>query len=165
ATIFLIAIGVRVLHWKDNRQALPFVGMAEEYQAHALLLVRGDLRHFLTGPNPPSDANVVKHPLGYPILLAALFKLFGPSDATVLSFNITLDAVAALLVFFLAAELFPTAVAFIAGLLVAFSPQLAYHSIAPLPDPLVASPILLAILLLVRAVKRPRLWTLAAAGA
>jgi hypothetical protein len=165
AAIFLIAVSVRVLHWQDNRQALPFAGMAEEYQAHALLLVNGDLRHFLTGPNPPSDANVVKHPLGYPILLAALFKIFGQSDTALLWFNIVLDAVAALLVFFLAAELFPTLVAFIAGLLVAFSPQLAYHSIAPLPDPLVASPILLAILLVVRAVKRPRLWPLAAAGA
>ncbi|HYX41315.1 MAG TPA: hypothetical protein VE821_06440, partial [Pyrinomonadaceae bacterium] len=49
-----------------------------------------------------------------------------------------------------AAELFPLAVATLAGLLVALSPQLAYHAIALLPDPLAPLPLLIAIWLLIR---------------
>jgi hypothetical protein len=165
AFIFLVAVGVRVLHWQDNRQALPFAGMHAEYKTHALVLAGGDLTHFLRGFDPPSDANFVKHPPGYPLLLAALFKLFGESDAALVWMHILFDAAAAVLVCLLAAQLFPRAVAFLAGLLVALSPQLAYHAIAPLPDPLAAPPMLLAFYFLVRAWRRPRLRTMAAAGA
>lgn len=164
ATIFLIALGVRLLHWQDNRQAFPFTGMAEEYKAHAMVLLSGDFKHFLTGPHPPSDANVVKHPLGYPILTAVVFKIFGSSDSALRFVQIILDAVAALLVFFIAAELLPISGAFTAGLLVALSPQLAYHSIALIPDSPVASPLLLALFFLIRAVKRPRFMTIIATG-
>ncbi|HEX8070925.1 MAG TPA: glycosyltransferase family 39 protein [Pyrinomonadaceae bacterium] len=165
AAVFLCAVGVRVLHWQDNRQSLPFNGMHAEYRAHALALVAGDLPLFLRGADPPSDANFVKHPPGYPLLLAAHFKLFGQSDAALVWLHVLFDATAAVLVCLLAAELFPWACAVLAGLLVALSPQLAYHAIAPLPDPLAAPPMLLAFLFFVRAWRRPRLLTVAAAGA
>lgn len=165
AAIFLVAVGVRALHWQDNRHALPFAGMNEEYKAHALVLVEGDLYHFVRGYDPPSDANFVKHPPGYPLLLAAVYKVFGDSEAALVGVHVALDALAAVLVFLITAELFSVAPAFVAGMLVALSPQLAYHSIAPVPDPLAAPPILLAFLLLARATKRPRLRTVVAAGA
>jgi hypothetical protein len=104
ACLFLVALGVRALHWQDNRQLFPFMGMTGEYKAHAMLLVEGNLEGFLRGPNPPSDTNVVKHPPGYPIFMAAVYKIFGTSDNALRAAHITLDALSALLVFFIALE-------------------------------------------------------------
>jgi len=165
AALFLLALGVRFLYWQDNRAGFVFTGMFAEYKAHALLLAHGDLRHFLTGFDPPSDADVVKHPPGYPLFLAAVYKIFGESDVSLRAVHITLDATACVLVFFIAAELFSTGVAVIAGLLVALSPQLAYHAIALLPDPLAPLPLLVVIYLLIRARQRPRLRLFIFAGA
>lgn len=165
ALIFLAAVGVRALHWQDTRQAIPFHGMTGEYKAHAMMLVRGDFAGFLRGPDAPSDANVVKHPPGYPLLMAVVYALVGDSDTGLQFVHIALDALSALLVFLLARELFSFAVATLAGTLVALSPQLAYHSIALLPDPLATPPLLLAAYFLVRAYKRGRLSPVVAAGA
>lgn len=161
--IFLVALVVRGFHWQDN-PIPPFHGMTGEYKAHALALVNGDLKGFLRGPNPPSDANVVKHPPGYPLMMAAVYKIFGDSDHALQSVHILLDAIAALLVFLLAYEMFSTVVAAIAGLLVAISPQLAYHSIALLPDPTATVPLLLAAHFFWRAHKTSRVANSLAAG-
>ncbi|MFN2497982.1 MAG: ArnT family glycosyltransferase [Pyrinomonadaceae bacterium] len=161
--IFLVALVVRGFHWQDN-PIPPFHGMTGEYKAHALELVNGDLKGFLRGPNPPSDANVVKHPPGYPFMMAAVYKIFGDSDHALQSVHILLDAVAALLVILLAYEMFSTVVATIAGLLVAISPQLAYHSIALLPDPVATVPLLLSAHFFWRAHKNHRLGYSVAAG-
>lgn len=166
ALVFLVALGVRALQWQDNRHYfLPFAGMSGEYKAHALTLVRGDLRGFLQGPDPPSDANVVKHPPGYPLLMAAVYALFGESDWALRLVHIALDSLAAVLVVLIALELLPLSAAFSAGLLVALSPQLAYHSFALVPDPLAAPPILVALLLLLRARRSARVAHAVAAGA
>lgn len=164
AGIFLAALGVRILHRQDNSPP-PFYGMTGEYKAHALTLVDGNYKVFLGGPNPPSDANVVKHPPGYPLLIALVYKFSGNSDYALQRLQIVFDAVAAVLVFLIAIEMFSVAVATLAGFLVALSPQLAYHSIALLPDPLAAPPLLLAAYFLVRAYKHPRIGTMLAAGA
>ena len=161
--IFLVALVVRGFHWQDN-PIPPFHGMTGEYKAHAQELVKGDLKGFVRGTNPPSDANVIKHPPGYPLLMAAVYKVFGDSDFVLRLLHIVLDACAVLLVFFIAYELFSLAIATLSGFLVALSPQLAYHSVALLPDPLAAPPLLLAVYLLVRAYKHPRLLTTFAAG-
>ncbi|HKP87818.1 MAG TPA: glycosyltransferase family 39 protein, partial [Blastocatellia bacterium] len=78
--------------------------------------------------------------------------------------QIIFDALAAALAFLIAAELLPRAAAIIAGLLVAFSPHLAHHTLMLLPDSLVAVPTLLAVYLIIKASKRPRLVTMIAAG-
>lgn len=163
--LFLLALGVRFFHWQDNRPAFVFNGMFAEYKAHALLLTHGDLRRFLAGNDPPSDADVVKHPPGYPLFLAAVYTIFGESDVPLRAVHITLDATACVLLFLIALELFGDGVAVVAGLLVALSPQLAYHAIALLPDPLAPLPLLVAFYLLVRALKRPRLRLFVVAGA
>ena len=120
--IFLVALVVRGFHWQDN-PIPPFHGMTGEYKAHAQELVNGDLKGFVRGPNPPSDANVIKHPPGYPLLMAAVYKVFGDSDFALRLLHIVLDACAALLVFFLAYELFSFAIATLSGFLVALSPN------------------------------------------
>src|SRR5207237_1247187 len=58
-----------------------------------------------------------------------------------------------------------TAIAAIAGLLVALAPQFTYNSVLLLPDSLTVFPILVAVYLLNWAIKRPRLITLSMAGA
>ncbi|MGI8837438.1 MAG: ArnT family glycosyltransferase [Pyrinomonadaceae bacterium] len=161
--IFLVALVVRGFHWQDN-PIPPFHGMTGEYKAHALDLVNGDLKGFVRGPSPPSDANVIKHPPGYPLLMAVVYKVFGESDSALRLLHIVGDGCAALLVFFIAYELFSFAIATLSGFLVALSPQLAYHSVALLPDPLAAPPLLLAVYLLIGAYKHPRLLTIFAAG-
>ncbi|HEX7176370.1 MAG TPA: glycosyltransferase family 39 protein [Pyrinomonadaceae bacterium] len=166
AVVFLVALGVRALHWQDSRHAFIYEGMAVEYKEHALLLYEGDVTRFVRGDEWPLQASIIKHPPGYPLLLAAVYSVFGVSDTPVRALHIVLDALAAVLVLLLALELFGSAaVATIAGLLVALSPQFAYHSIALVPDPLAAPPILLAFYLLARTGKRPRLMSVAAAGA
>src|SRR5438105_4753130 len=112
--IFLLAVGVRFLHWQDNRQSVPFYGMTGEYKAHAMTLVRGDIKAFLRGPNPPSDANVIKHPPGYPLLMAVVYKVFGDRDVALQFVHIALDSLAAVIVFFLAHEMFSFAIATVA---------------------------------------------------
>jgi hypothetical protein len=162
--IFALALGVRLLHWQDNRQSFPFMGMTGEYKYHAMLLVEGHLARFWHGNDPPSDANTIKHPPGYPLLMAAVYALFGDSDKALRAVHIIIDSLSAVLVVLVAAELFPFAVAVLAGLFVALSPQLAYHSIMLLPDPLATPPLLVALLLLIRAARRPRISTVAWAG-
>ncbi len=78
--------------------------------------------------------------------------------------NITCDAMAAILIFFIAAEILSKAVGIIAGLLVAFSPQLAFHSILILPESPAVLPILIAVYLIIRASKNPRVLTIITAG-
>jgi hypothetical protein len=74
------------------------------------------------------------------------------------------DACAAIVVFLIAAELFPLGIAVIAGLLVSLSPHLAYYTLFLSPDTLAVLPILLAVYFIIRAIKRPRLIHVIAAG-
>lgn len=163
--IFLISLGVRFFHWQNNPDALMQRGMYEEYKAHAMPLYNGNLREFLRGANPPNDATFLRRTPGFPILMAVVFKLFGPSEDAVRGVNLVIDSISPVFVLFIAAELLRRSIALIAALLAALSPQLAYYSSVPLADPLATGPQLLAIYFLVRAWKRPRLTTMAAAGA
>ncbi|MEP6719019.1 MAG: glycosyltransferase family 39 protein [bacterium] len=165
--IFLAAIGVRLFHWQDNRAVLPklFTGMVEIHKSNALLLAKGDIATFITGPAPPGDANILSYPPGYPIIMAIIFKVFGESDSSMRLFQIICDAGAAVLLFFIAAELLPVKVAAIAGLLAALSPQLAYYSLILIPDSLATLPILLAIYFIIRAKKSNSFRAVVAAGA
>ena len=69
-----------------------------------------------------------------------------------------------MLVFFIAAELLPNVVAIIAAMLVAISPHLAYYSLWLSPDSLAVLPMLIAVYLIIRAIKRPQLVTIVTAG-
>jgi hypothetical protein len=165
--IFLLAIGVRLFHWQDNRTIFPklFTGMVEHHNSNARLLLNGDVAGFITGPAPPGDANILTYPPGYPIILAVVSKVFGGSDTAMRFFQIVCDAGTAILIFLIAAELLPTRVAAIAGALAALSPQLAYYSLILIPDSLATLPIMLAIYFVVRAKKSNSFRAIAAAGA
>lgn len=159
--IFFIALGVRLLTWHDLRLDVWKVQtyVTSDYKYSAYLLARRDFKGFLY------DINRMGHPPGYPMVLAAIFKVWGDSDDAIQLVQVVCDSLAAVVVFMIAFELLPFRVAMIAGLLTALSPQFAYHSALLLPDSLAVLPILLAVYLIVRAFKRPQFLYFVMAGA
>ena len=150
--IFFLALGVRLLTWHDLRLEVWKVQtyVTSDYKYSAYLLARRNFKGFLY------DINRMGHPHGYPIVLAGIFKVWGDSDDAIELVQVVCDAMAAVVVFLIVFELLPFGIAVIAGLLTALSPQFAYHSVLLLPDSLSVLPILLAVYLIVRALKRPR---------
>jgi hypothetical protein len=165
--IFLTAFGVRLLSWHDTRLEVGKVQTAVtgDYQRVARLLRQGGLASFLSSSSPLSDLNTLGHPPGYSILMAQVFSVFGESNTAVQFVQIICDALAAVLIFLIVAELLPLSAAVIAGALAAFAPQFSWNSVLLLPDSLAALPILLAVYCLTRAVKNPRFVTFVVAGA
>jgi hypothetical protein len=178
ATIFLSALGVRLLYWHDsfsdesgysslNGQVVYF------HLDEARRILGGGGVLFPRGEFDKGDARMVVHPPGYAILMAALQCLKASSTPKVRVelvadplrwIQIVLDSVAAVIVFWISAEMAGWVPALIAGLLVALSPHLAYYSLFLSPDSLAVVPILAAVYLFARNVRRPRLATSAAVG-
>lgn len=167
AVIFLLAFGVRILSWHDTRLEVGKVQTAvtADYQRVAELLRAGGVRSFFSASSPLADLNNLGHPPGYSILIATVRSVFGSSDAAVQFTQITSDALAAVMIFLIVAELLSLSAGAVAGILSAFSPQFAWNSVLLLPDSISVLPILLAIYLIARAIKKPRLFIFLAAGA
>jgi hypothetical protein len=168
--IFFIAVGVRLLHWQDSHVGVisgktALGGVYKHYHREAERII--EERRILYPRESPAegDARLLLHPPGYAILLAAMLKFSDDPQPALWFIQITGNALAAVLVFLIAAELLPLMAAFIGGLLVALSPHLAYYSLFLLPDSLSVLPILLAVYLIIRATRRPRLSTIIWAGA
>jgi hypothetical protein len=167
--IFLVAFGIRLLAWQDNaREALKVQSaVTEGYKHTGRLLREGGIASFFSASSPLADPSHLGHPPGYSILLAIVSGLTSDADATVRLLQITADALAAVVVFLIAAALLSTSIARIAALLVALAPQFTYNSTLLLPDSLAVLPLLLAVYCLVRATtaRRPALAWFIAAGA
>jgi hypothetical protein len=165
--IFLIAFSVRVLTWHDTRLEVGKVQtvVTADYKRVAQLLTEGGVRSFFSSSSPLADPNNLGHPPGYSILLAVTFGVFGASDAAIQFVQIFADAISVILIFLIVAELLPWSAGVIAGVLAAFSPQLAWNSVLLLPDSICVLPILIAAYLLARAIKQPRLPLFIVAGA
>jgi Dolichyl-phosphate-mannose-protein mannosyltransferase len=165
-SIFLVAFGVRLLMLHESQVEARRVqsGVAADYQRAAQLLRRGGVSGFYDPNGPLADPNLLGHPPGYPIVRALVGSAFGDSNRVIQVFQITCDAIAAVIVFLIAMELLSFAPAVVSGFLVAFSPQFIWNSVLLLPDTLAVLPLLCAILLLSRALRRPRLITFAAVG-
>jgi hypothetical protein len=165
--IFLLAFGVRVLSWHDTRLEVGKVQtvVVADYQRVAQLLRDGGPRSFFSSSSPLADLNNLGHPPGYSILIAAVRSVFGSSDSAVQFVQIAGDALAAVTIFLIVAELLPWSAGVLAGLLAALSPQFAWNSVLLLPDSISVLPILLAIYLIARSPKNPRLLTFLLAGA
>jgi hypothetical protein len=157
--IFLLAFGVRILSWHDTRLEVGKVQTAvtADYKRVAQLLREGGATSFLSRSSPLSDLNNLGHPPGYSVLLAVINSAFGESDSAIQFVQIIGDSLAAVFLFLIVAELLPQVAGLVAGLLAAISPQFAWNSVLLLPDSLCVLPILLAVYLLVRAKKNPRL--------
>ena len=155
--IFLLAFGVRVLSWHDTRLEVGKVqtAVAADYQRVAGLLRTGGLRSFFSSSSPLADLNNLGHPPGYSFLIASIYSL-RQSETAVQFAQILGDALSVVLIFLIVSELLPLSAGVMAGLLAAFSPQLAWNSVLLLPDSISVLPILLAIYLLAHSLKKPR---------
>jgi len=155
--LFSVAAGVRFLVWQNNKVAMSGVQyvVVEGYLRDAQLLIDGNIAEFVRGPDPPSNANILLHPPGYPIFLAAIDQTVGSGSIEIV--QILTNSVSAILVFLIAATLFDTPTGTVTGTLTALSPQFAYYSGIVLPDELSTLPILAAVYFLIRAINKPDL--------
>lgn len=165
--IFLVAFGVRALTWHDTRLEVGKVQtvVAENYKIVAQHLRQDGIRGFFSSCSSLADPNHLGHPPGYSVLLSLIRTGPGESDAPAQFVQILFDSLSAALIFLIVAELLSAAPAVIAGLLAAFSPQLAWNSVLLLPDSISVFPILLAVYLLALSRKRPRLLMFVLIGA
>jgi hypothetical protein len=172
AVIFLSALGVRLLHQQAGqaelfRKGTMMRGLIKPYWRQAERIIEEGTILFPRDLADPGDARLLLHPPGYSIFLAGVSRRFRNLKdllKPVQVIQVFCDALSALLVFFIAAELLPLGVAIIAAMLVAISPHLAYYSLWLSPDSLAVLPILIAAYLVIRAIRRPRLITIVAAG-
>jgi 4-amino-4-deoxy-L-arabinose transferase-like glycosyltransferase len=144
--------------WQNNKIAMDSVQyvVTDVYKQDARLLVNGDVETFITGPDPPSDATIIMHPPGYPILIATVFALFGENEMLRIA-QIMLCSLAAVLIFLFTRILLDDRMAIVAGLLTAVAPQFCYYSAIILPDELSALPVIAAMYFLARAWREQRL--------
>ena len=165
--IFLLAFGVRILSWHDTRLEVGKVQtvVVADYQRVAQLLRDGGVKSFFSSSSPLADLNNLGHPPGYSILIASVQSLFGSSDSAVQFVQMAADALAAVMIFLIVAELLPLSAGVIGGLLAALAPQFTWNSVLLLPDSISVLPILIAIYLIARAAKNPRLLAFVIAGA
>src|SRR2546421_11337246 len=107
--IFLVAFGVRLLSWHDTRLEVGKVQTAVtgDYQRVAQLLRQGGIASFLSSSSPLSDLNTLGHPPGYSILMAGIFSVFGESNTAVQFVQIICDALGAVMIFLIVAEVLP----------------------------------------------------------
>src|SRR6266571_5242469 len=164
--IFLLAFGVRVLSWHDTRLEVGKVQTAvtADYKRVAQLLRDGG-GSFFNSSSPLADLNNLGHPPGYSTLITSIYKVFGQTDPAVQFVQIICDALAAVVIFLIVAELLPLSAGVITGMLAAFSPQFAWNSVLLLPDSISVLPILIAIYLFARAAKNPHLLNFIISGA
>src|SRR2546430_177497 len=160
-------MGVRLLCWHDVRFEVWKVQTAvtNNYKHLAHLLRDNGAGSFFDGTSTTSDPDLLGHPPGYPIFLALGYRFFGESDSAIQILQMFVDSLAAVLVFLVAVEFFPLSAAVIAGMMAAISPQFSWNSVLLLPDTLTVFPVLLAILLIVRAHRRRTVLHMFAAGA
>src|SRR5712692_1944239 len=170
ATIFFTALGVRLLYWQDTAVEMSINdtlsrNMAIQYRREARRILEEGTILFPREHIDPGDARMIIHPPGYSIVMAASFKLFGETETPLRWLQVTFDSASSVMVFFIAAELLPFGVALIAASLMALSPHFSYYSLRLSPDSLAVLPVLLAVYLIAKAYRHPRLYKVAAAGA
>ena len=165
--IFAAAFGVRLIHWQDYqfRIGSDLSSLVSRYQQQAQRMLDGEGILYPVGYKEHASVQLIVHPPGYSVFIACIYRLFGKSDNNVILAKTICDSFAAVMVSLIVAQLFPFAASVIAGFLVAFSPQLAHHSIMLLPESLTALPILVAIWLILRTIRKPRLISIVSAGA
>jgi len=166
--IFLLAFGVRLLSWHDTRLEVGKVQtvVTGDYKLVARMLKQEGVGSFFRSPPPAYAVNaLLAHPPGYSILIYLVYAVCPESDTALQLTQVTLDSFSVVLAFLIAAELLTNGAALVTGLLAALSPQLAWNSVLLLPDSVAVLPILLAIYLLARSFKRPRLINFLIAGA
>ncbi len=156
--LFAVSFAVRFLVWENNKIGMASVQsvVTANYLRDADALASGDIHMFVAGDDPPTDARVIDHPPGYP-LLVGIVEGITRSRGAWLYVQLALNSLAAVLVFLIAGALFGESKAIVAATLAALSPQLAYHSGLTTPDELSVIPILAAVYFFVLSLRDARL--------
>jgi hypothetical protein len=170
AFVFLLAVGVRCLHWQDKHIEIvngrfALSGVFTRYQKEARRILDEGRILFPRERSDSGDARILAHPPGYSIVVAAVDRLGLPETTSLWALQIFSDACAAVLVLLIGLELFRRWVAVPAALLVAVSPHLSYYTLFLSPDSLTVPPILLAVYLVIRSLKKANLINVVVAGA
>jgi hypothetical protein len=172
AVIFFVAFGVRLLHWQDaqteiEQEGAMLTNLVRPYVQEVNRMRDDGSILFASRPLDSQDARMILHPPGYSILMSVIREDWESSKSFALLrlLQIICDAAAAVMIFLIAAQFFASSLAAIAGLLVAVSPHLAFYSLWLTPETLAVMPVLIAIYLIARCMKRPRLWAVITAGA
>lgn len=168
--IFFTALGVRMLNWREGRDEVSKVqtSVVLNYKHLARLIRDNGLASLYDARSSTSDPDLLGHPPGYPILLSLIYRFAPESDTATQIVQMVLDSFSTVIICLIAFELFPTAVAVVAGFMAAVAPQFSWNAITLLPDSLAALPILLAVYLITLTYKRSnryRLLLILGAGA
>lgn len=164
--LFLIAFVVRSLYAVDIAPALesqvqPGARMMQRYDEGAAAILRGDGILFVSGVDP-TDTALLARPPGYPLLLAATYRLLGRGLFAAQLVQNGLGALVAVLAFLLADGLLGRRTAVAAGLVASAMPHEAYYSALLTPDVVCVVPVLGALVLLAPAARGRRLATASA---
>jgi 4-amino-4-deoxy-L-arabinose transferase-like glycosyltransferase len=156
ALIFLCALGVRLLNWQGHHNEALTVqsSVALNYKHQARLLQANGVVSLYDASSSTNNPDLLGHPPGYPVWLSFIYRIGGEHDTVTQLLQVILDSLSVVIIALIAFNLFPMAVGVIAGLLCAFAPQFSWNAITLLPDSLAALPILLAVLLITRAINR-----------
>jgi len=170
AFVFLLAVGVRCLHWQDKHIEIvngrfALSGVFTRYQKEARRILDEGRILFPREQNDSGDARILAHPPGYSLVVAAIDRLGLPETPSLWALQILSDACAAVLVLLIGLELFRRWVAVPAAFLVAVSPHLSYYTLFLSPDSLTVPPILLAVYFVIKGLKKPKLIGVVVAGA
>ena len=170
--IFLLSIVVRMFIRRDTWFEAPKIQstVVDLYRIFARFVVEDGFFSLFDAQARVANLDLMEHPPGYSLLLAALFAVFGESNAVIQMVSVFFDALSAVLIFLIAARLFSRRVGVVAGMFAALAPQFALNSVLFLPDTLAIFPLLAAVYCFVRAYQDPshrnsRFFRLAACGA
>jgi hypothetical protein len=168
--IFGLAVGVRALQWQDShvqtlRSTTSLMGVFNRYRKETNRILAEGAIVFPRDRPAPGDARMLAHPPGYSILMAAIERGTSRVYEGLWLVQVVGDGLAALLIFLIATKLVGQWIGFIAGILVAISPQLAYYSLLLTPDSLAVLPVIASVYFLVLAMKKPKLSYLILSGA
>jgi len=154
--IFFTALGVRLVNWQthDDEALAVQTSVALNYKQQARLLQANGVASLYDAASSTNNPDLLGHPPGYPLLLAALYRVAGEHDKVTQFLQIILDSLSVVIIVLIALEFFPAAIGFIAGLLAAFAPQFSWNSLTLLPDSLATLPILLAMLIITKTSRR-----------
>ena len=160
--VFLVALGVRLLHLQDSRLAFDqpeqmMNALIRPYRQDAKRMVEEGGALLPGSPVEEGNTRLIVHPPGYSLLIAALFanRASDPSYVGLRVLQIVCDALSCVLLVLIAAELMPLVASAIAGLLAALSPHFAHYALWLSPDSLSVLPVMGGLYLIVRTVNRP----------
>lgn len=156
--LFSLACLVRYFHYVDlaplvKTSQQDFAGITAIHDNVANGILRDGIQRVFPKEWPVTDTDLLQYPPGYPLFLSTIYRLGSRDPGVVQLVQGLLDAIAVVLAFLIALELFSRTIAILAGIAAALSHHLAYYSMLLLPDSIVPVLIMAGTLLLIRAYK------------